>query len=161
MKIAVIGTRGFPGIQGGVEKHCEMLYPILAKAGNKIIVFRRKPYLNQQQSKFKFENIRFIDLWCPTRQSLEAIAHSFTSAFICFFIRPDIVVVHNIGPGLVIPLLKIGGLTVALTYHSPNYEHSKWGFIARAMLRLGEFFTRYLADLVILVSQPESVKKLH
>ena len=26
MKIAVIGTRGFPGIQGGVEVHSENLY---------------------------------------------------------------------------------------------------------------------------------------
>lgn len=26
MKIYVFGTRGFPNIQGGVEKHCEALY---------------------------------------------------------------------------------------------------------------------------------------
>lgn len=26
MKICVVGTRGFPEIQGGVEKHCEALY---------------------------------------------------------------------------------------------------------------------------------------
>ena len=30
MKIVVVGTRGIPDIQGGVETHCEELYPRLA-----------------------------------------------------------------------------------------------------------------------------------
>ena len=30
MRIAVTGTRGIPGIQGGVETHCEELFPRLA-----------------------------------------------------------------------------------------------------------------------------------
>ena len=29
MKIVVTGTRGIPGIQGGVETHCEELYPLI------------------------------------------------------------------------------------------------------------------------------------
>jgi glycosyltransferase involved in cell wall biosynthesis len=153
MKIAVIGTRGYPHIQGGVEKHCEILYHLLAKAGHHIIVFRRKPYLGRESTEANFINTRFIDLWCPTRQSLEAITHSFTSAFICLFIRPDIVHIHNIGPSLILPLLKIGGLRVVVTYHSPNYEHRKWSWFAKSMLRLGEYFTRRFADMVIFVSQ--------
>jgi len=151
MKIAVIGTRGFPNIQGGVEKHCEILYSLIAGAGHQIIVFRRKPYV-KKSPEAQVGNIRFIDLWCPTRQSLEALTHSFISAFICLFFRPDIVHIHNIGPSLIIPLLKIGGLPVVVTYHSPNYEHSKWSWFARAMLRLGEYFTRRLTDMVIFVS---------
>ncbi len=27
MKIVVVGLRGFPNIQGGVETHCEELFP--------------------------------------------------------------------------------------------------------------------------------------
>lgn len=47
MKICIIGTRGFPKIQGGVEKHCEALYVNIAKLYNAIdiFVFRRKPYI--------------------------------------------------------------------------------------------------------------------
>ena len=30
MKIFIFGTRGFPDIQGGVEKHCEALYTRLS-----------------------------------------------------------------------------------------------------------------------------------
>ena len=31
MKICVVGTRGFPETQGGVEKHCEILYTTMGK----------------------------------------------------------------------------------------------------------------------------------
>ena len=38
MKIYVLGTRGFPDIQGGVEKHCESLYTRIAQKGFDITV---------------------------------------------------------------------------------------------------------------------------
>ena len=36
MKIVVTGTRGIPGIQGGVETHCEELYPLIADKQHEI-----------------------------------------------------------------------------------------------------------------------------
>ena len=44
MKIVVTGTRGIPGIQGGVETHCEELYPLIADKQHEIIVVRRPYY---------------------------------------------------------------------------------------------------------------------
>ena len=41
MKICVFGTRGFPDIQGGVEKHGEHLYPRFP-ADCEFTVFRRR-----------------------------------------------------------------------------------------------------------------------
>ena len=38
MKIAVVGTRGIPDIQGGVETHCQELYPRLAAMGHDVTV---------------------------------------------------------------------------------------------------------------------------
>ena len=39
MNIVVLGTRGFPSVQGGIEAHCEKLYPRLAKRECRITVF--------------------------------------------------------------------------------------------------------------------------
>ena len=58
MRIDVIGTRGFPGIQGGVERHCERLYPQMK--GVSVRVFRRKPYVKTLQSQYS--GISFTDL---------------------------------------------------------------------------------------------------
>ena len=44
MKIVVTGTRGIPGIQGGVETHCQELYPLIADEQHEIIVIRRPNY---------------------------------------------------------------------------------------------------------------------
>ena len=77
MKIAVVGTRGFPGVQGGVESHCEHLYPNLVKQGCYITVFTRKPYINLQIESY--EGIKFIPLYCPQNKFLEAIVHTFKS----------------------------------------------------------------------------------
>lgn len=150
MKIFVIGTRGIPDIQGGVEQHCECLYPLLASKDTFITVFRRKPYIVNRWKKYS--NIDFIDLWSTRIPGFEAFYHTFLSAIICIFRRPDIVHVHNIGPGFFIPLLKIAGLKVVMTYHSPNYEHVKWSGITANFLKFSEFLSIRFSDKVIFVS---------
>ena len=40
MKIYVLGTRGIPDVAGGVETHCERLYPRLASMGMDVTVVR-------------------------------------------------------------------------------------------------------------------------
>lgn len=153
MRIHVIGTRGFPRIQGGVEKHCESLYPILASMGCEIRVCRRKPYIDKSNGMAKFEGVHFTDVYSPGHRNFETIVHSLICAIICLREKPDIVHIHNIGPSLVLPILKIGRLKTIVTYHSANYEHEKWGFFAKKVLKTGEKFVGKLADMAIFVSK--------
>ena len=45
----VIGTRGIPNILGGIETHCEELYPRIKKISNcKILLIRRSSYVKNQ-----------------------------------------------------------------------------------------------------------------
>jgi glycosyltransferase involved in cell wall biosynthesis len=155
MKVNVIGTRGFPYIQGGVEKHCESLYPLIAEKGLEVTVFRRRPYIDKQDELNVFQKVKFRDLWTVRNKNLEAIIHSFAASIICLYHRPDIIHVHNIGPSLVLPLLKLGGIKTVVTYHSPNYEHSKWSWFAKKMLKIGENFVTRWADNVIFVSKTQ------
>ena len=43
MKIVVTGTRGVPNVMGGVETHCEELFPRMVKRGFDVTVIRRAP----------------------------------------------------------------------------------------------------------------------
>ena len=45
MKIVVTGTRGIPDIMGGVETHCEELFPRIAAMGHDVTVIRRSCYV--------------------------------------------------------------------------------------------------------------------
>ncbi len=152
MKIAVLGIRGFPGIQGGVEKHCEDLYSRFNKNVH-FVVYRRKPYLNAETLSANYDNISFVDLPSTRIKGFEAVVHTFLSCVHTIFHRPDVVHVHNMGPGLFIPLLKLAGLQVVMTYHSVNYEQKKWGFFSRQLLRLCEKISLGCADKVIFVNR--------
>lgn len=157
MKICVLGTRGFPMIQGGVEKHCESLYPLFDEDID-FVVFRRKPYVN---SSMTYPNIRFIDLPSTKIKGLETLLHSFLATIVSLFCKPDIVHIHNIGPALFSPLLRLFGIKVVLTYHSPNYEHAKWGMFAKCLLRLSEKIALDSSNVILFVNkyQMEKMRK--
>lgn len=148
MKVIVFGTRGFPEVQGGVEVHCEALYPLLSSSIN-ITVIRRTPYVKQGQC---VDNIQFKDLPSTKIKGVEALLHSFLSTIYCLMQRPDVVHIHNIGPAAFAPILKLFGMKVVLTYHSPNYEHKKWGKVAQRLLRLSETVALRFSDKIIFVN---------
>lgn len=159
MKIAVIGTRGFPNVQGGVENHCQKLYTRLAKMGCEITVFTRQPYVDPQIKTF--ENINLIPIACPKIQGLEAIIHTFKSIIRARKICPDIVHFHAIGPSLLIPLARIMRLKVVMTNHGPDYKRKKWSIFAKFILKLGEIFGSYWANEIICISDAiaEDIRK--
>lgn len=149
--IAVIGLRGFPGVQGGVEKHCEHLIPLLSRH-LKCIVYRRKPYLSAESSA-EIPGISYVDLPSSRIKGVEAMLHTFLSVLNLPRRKVDVVNVHNIGPGLFTPLLRLMGYKVVLTYHSPNYEHAKWGRLARMILRTGEALALRFSNRIIFVNR--------
>lgn len=149
MKLSVIGLRGFPMVEGGVEKHCESLYPRLDK-DIEITVYRRRPYAT---SKGNYKRISFVDLPSTKIKGFEPFFHSLISSVSALIKKPDVVHYHNIGPALFSPIVKLRRIPVVLTYHSPNYEHDKWGFFSRKLLRYAEGVALRTADRVIFVNK--------
>lgn len=149
MKICVIGTRGFPNIQGGVERHCEKIYTRLIK--DNIIVFRRKPYISNDDKQYK--HINFIDLPSTKFKGVEAFLHSLISTIIAIYNRPDVIHYHNIGPALFSPLAKLFSIPVILTFHSANYEHDKWGKLGKFILKTSEKIALKNSNKIIFVNK--------
>ncbi|MCG6390971.1 glycosyltransferase family 4 protein [Vibrio fluvialis] len=152
MKITVLGTRGIPDVLGGVETHCQHLYPQLVKQfGAEVCVIARSPYVPYQRSSY--EGVQTKAIWAPKKKSLEAIVHSTLAAFSTLFDGSDVVHVHAIGPGLVVPLLRLLGKKVVFTHHGPDYDRQKWGGFAKKVLMLGEKFAAKWANEVIVISE--------
>lgn len=153
MKIGVIGTRGFPDIQGGLETHCLELYTRIAKNKDiNITVYRRTPYLNDRNRVVTFPGIRFVDLHAPQSKNSETFIHSFKAAMNAIFRNFDIVHFHNAGPGFFIPLVKLFGARTVFTYHNVSYTHKKWGAFARFFLTMSERICLNNSDFVIFIS---------
>jgi glycosyltransferase involved in cell wall biosynthesis len=152
MKLIVIGTRGFPYIQGGIETHCQGLYPELVKLGCDVTVVRRTAYINSTNSSKIFHGVKFKDIWTPKVKSLEAIVHTFLALIYCSLKRPNIVHFHGIGPSVFVPIARILGLKVVVTTQGPDYDRQKWGSFAKFVLRLGEKLGTKYSNEVIVVS---------
>jgi glycosyltransferase involved in cell wall biosynthesis len=150
--VMAIGLRGIPNVQGGIQSHCQRLYPRLISKDVDVEVIVRTPYMKGYPSNC-WEGIRLRRLWAPRLKSLEAIAHSVIGVLVAAVVRPDILHVHGIGPGLVIPFARIMGLRVVITHHGPDYDRQKWGKIARWSLRLGEYMGMKFSHGRIVISE--------
>ena len=150
-KITVFGTRGIPDVLGGVETHCQHLYPEIKRLCDvDICVIARSPYVNYTRSSYK--NVEPHALRAPKKRSLEAIVHSVLASFSTCFDRSTIVHVHAIGPGLVVPLLRLLGKKVVFTHHGPDYDRQKWGYVAKKILLIGErWAVKYASEVIVIL----------
>ncbi|MFA5163323.1 MAG: glycosyltransferase family 4 protein [Patescibacteria group bacterium] len=152
MKIAFIGQKGLPAKTGGVERHVEGLVSKLASAGHEVLVYGQKDY--NQPNLVKDGRVKLINIPSLPLKNLEAIIRTFLSCLDLLRHRVDIIHVQSIGPGSLIPLLKIlkPKTPVVFTFHCQDYHHQKWGRLARWYLKLGERLGNRYADRVITTS---------
>lgn len=150
MKIVVTGTRGIPNIMGGVETHCEELFPRIAKRGFDVTVIRRTDYVKDDLKEWN--GVKLVNIDSPKKKSFEAIIHTFRAINEAKRLKADILHIHAIGPALLVPYAKILGMKVVFTHHGPDYDRDKWGFAAKTMLKLGERMGCMFADEVIVIS---------
>lgn len=136
MKVLVLGIRGIPNVQGGVETHAEQLYPRLAQLGCVVEVIVRSPFVPRGLSRCGAVRLRRI--WSPRTTGAEALVHSVLGVLYAGITRPDVLHIHAVGPAIVTPLARLLGLRVVVTHHGADYQRDKWGPVARRVLRLGE-----------------------
>ncbi len=151
-RVMMLGLRGIPNVQGGVEKHVEMLAGKLVANGWDVDVIGRWRYLPNSKIH-SWNGIRVFPFWAPRSMALEAIVH--TAIGVCFAAlrRPDVLHIHAIGPALLVPLARLLGLKVVVTHHGYDYDRQKWGAFAKRMLRLGERMGMRLAHGRIAISR--------
>ena len=149
MRIVALGFRGFPNVQGGIEKHCEQLYPRLAKFGCEIVILSRAPYTGT--TPYNYKGVRVVPIWSPRHKTLESLLHTSLCSLIARKYKPDIIHFHAIGPSVFIPFAKKMYPRVIATHHGFDYEREKWGILAKKFLKYGEC-NLCKADRVITIS---------
>lgn len=150
MKIIVVGTRGFPDVQGGVESHCEHLSGELVKLGCDMTVFTRMPYTGSGERNYK--GIKLIPVSCPRNKFLEAIVHTFKCVIKAKSMQPDILHIHSVGPSLFVPVARLLGMKVVVTNHGPDYMRKKWSLPAKIFLKVCECMGVLFANEVITIA---------
>lgn len=151
LRVMMLGLRGFPDVQGGIETHAENLAPVLVKLGCDLEVIVRSSYQNEAIGK-TWCGVKFTKLWAPKSKGFEAVIHTFLGVIYAAIKRPDILHIHAVGPALMTPLARLFGLRVVVTHHGQDYNRQKWGFVARHVLLLGEWLGMHYSNSRIVIS---------
>ncbi len=154
MKIAMIGQKGIPCTIGGVERHVELLSVRLAREGYEVIAYARSHYTPKDLKNYK--GVRLVFKPSLYTKNLDAISHTFLSILDAVFKeKVDLIHFHGIGPALLswLPRILSPRVKVVGTFHSPDWEHKKWGLVARTMLKLGAWSICRFPHETIVVSQ--------
>jgi len=154
IKICVVGLRGVPGVMGGIESHCEQIFPRLAELARHydITIVARRPYL--AGAPFQYRGINVVPLPAARNKFLEAITSTTIGVLYARFVqKADLIHIHGIGPALLGPLARLLGMRVVVTHHGQDFEREKWNGFAKLVLRLGEQCAVRSAHRVIVVSK--------
>lgn len=150
--VAVLGTRGIPNVQGGIETHCQHLFPRLVNMGFDVDIYARKGYVQGTKRGYEYGGVHIYPKPFLRKPSLEAVTHTLRCLITTFRRRPDIIHIHAIGPALFTPLFRLTGAKVIYTHHGQDYARAKWGKIAKMTLRAGEFLGTKFANKIIVIS---------
>lgn len=154
MRIALIGQKGIPHVQGGVEKHVEDLSVSLAKRGNDVFVYTRPQYVDPKMTQYK--GVHLLSLPTINSKHLDAIIHTLLACIdVSFRQKADIIHFHSIGPASLLWLTKLLNprTPIIATFHSRCYLHDKWNWFAQKYLQFGEYMTCKFAARTIVISR--------
>lgn len=149
MKIAFIGSRGFPGFNAGVEKSLEEICPRLAERGHRVTLYCSDQVATRSK-RYKHTILKRTPA-IPTKH-LETLSRTALSAWDALFKNYDIVHFHSIGPALLSWMTRLAHKTV-VTVHGLDWQRAKWGAVARTSLQIGERSSVLFPDKTIVVSK--------
>jgi glycosyltransferase involved in cell wall biosynthesis len=153
-KICVVGLRGIPGVMGGIESHCEQVFPRLKELSERydITIIGRKPYM--VDGAHDYRGLHVVALPAIKNKYLEAVTNTALAVLYAHFVlRAQIIHIHGIGPALFGPLARLLGMKLVVTHHGQDFERQKWNGFAKAVLRLGERCATAAAHRLIVVSK--------
>ncbi|MGB5634530.1 MAG: glycosyltransferase, partial [Waterburya sp.] len=156
MKIAVIGIKGLPAEQGGIEHYCQALYSRIVEQGHYVDIYARSSYVKKpwfSVSEYK-EGIRIICLPSLSLRGLDALTNSGLAALVASLKDYNIIHFHALGPALfsIIPRL-LSSAKIIVTCHGLDWQRAKWGNFASSIIRLGEKTAAIYAHEVVVVSR--------
>jgi glycosyltransferase involved in cell wall biosynthesis len=153
MKIAFIGQKGIPAIAGGVEKHVEKLSTRLVAEGHEVTVYVRSHYTPATLETF--QGVKLVHVPSIHTKHLDAISHTLFATLHALFAEYDVIHYQSIGPSIlsIIPRLLKPKCRVVATFHSRDYTHKKWGWMARTFLHMAEYITCTVPERTIVSSE--------
>ncbi|MDJ0731129.1 MAG: glycosyltransferase family 4 protein [Crocosphaera sp.] len=153
-RIAVIGVKGLPAQQGGIERYCQQVYPKIVQQGYEVDLYARSSYTHLWNKISYSQGVRIISLPSLSLKGGDALINSLLGMIIAIFGNYDIIHIHALGPALWCWLGKLfTNAKIIVTCHGLDWQRAKWGKLSSRIIRFGEKMAVIWADDIIVVSQ--------
>ena len=151
LSIAMIGLRGIPALDGGVERAVEALSGRLAARGHDVTVYGREGYAGGEGT---FNGVRQKVTPVISTKHLEAASHT-PVALVDALTREhfDVIHLHATGPASLSFLPRLRRVPVVATVQGLDFRREKWGPIASGVLRMSARASVTFPDRTVVVSR--------
>lgn len=160
MRIAFIGARGVGATYSGIETYYEEVGSRLAERGHSVTAYCRRHFTPPVD---EYRGIQVRRLPCLRTKHLETASHSLLSTLDSLRRGYDVVQYHAIGSAPLALLPRAVGAATVVSVRGLDWQRSKWGRLARAALRGGEWASARLPTGTSVVSETlrSHYRKLH
>jgi len=154
MKIAVIGAKGLPPKQGGIEHYCAEVYPRIVEQGHSVDLYARSSYTDcSWQDRYDYQGVQVISLPGLPLKGVDAFATSAIGAIAASATKYDIIHFHALGPSLFTCLPRlVNTAKIVVTCQGLDWQRAKWGSFSTRVIQLGEKAAVRFAHGMVVVS---------
>ena len=150
LRVAFIGGRGVVSQYSGIETYYEEVGSRLAQMGHEVTIYCRN-YFTPDLPHYR--KMRLVRLPTLRTKHLDTLVHTFLSTLHACRQKYDIVHFHALGPALFSWMPRLFGARTVVTVQGLDWQRKKWGFVASAVLRLGERACATWTDSTVVVSR--------
>ncbi len=154
MRIAVIGAKGLPPRQGGIEHYCAEVFPKIVENGHSVDLFAQSVYTGfPWQSRYSFQGVNVVTLPSLGINGLDTLLTSALASILAVKPRYDVIHFHALGPSLFSVLPRVVTASkIVVTCHGLDWQRAKWGQFSSRLIRLGERTAVQFAHEITVVS---------
>jgi glycosyltransferase involved in cell wall biosynthesis len=154
VKLAILGSRGYPSTYGGYETLVRNIAPAWVAEGHDVTVYCRiRAPGGERARSWTVDGVRCR--WTPgyDSKSLSTLSFGASSHLDAALRGYDAALVLNVANGFWLPLLRARGIPTAVNTDGIEWERGKWGKNARRVFYRGAVLTARNADVLVADSQ--------
>lgn len=154
MKIAVIGAKGLPPKQGGIEHYCAEVCPRIVEEKHSITLFAQSSYTGSPWAdRYTYRGVNIRVLPSLGINGCDTFLSSAMGATATLLQDYDVIHFHALGPSLFLPLPRLATQAkIVVTCHGLDWQRAKWGKFSSSLIHAGERMAVRYAHEILVVS---------
>lgn len=129
LKIAILGSRGYPYNYSGYETFVAELAPRLAQRGHQVTVYARRSLFSEHPKMVN--GVRLVYLPSIEHKILSTLTHGLCAMSHAAYERPNVVLALNVANGFFGPIARMRGIPCVINVDGLEWHRPKWNWVGQ------------------------------